>query len=314
MHCDVDAGMAGGKAVASGRVLFPKMLNGIRRVFERLDIEADLSGVEVLPSERHQGSRYALIQWPDCDVHRTPDAQSERVSSSLYGDPVHILAREGDWRFTQSIAGYLGWIESSGLKEVDLETWRDWHRGSRAYFQREVRADETAIPVGAALPRVNENHVRLVDGDIREVSRDAFRCFETANSASRQTAVEVAERYLGVVYRWGGRGADGIDCSGFMQTIYRHLGITLARDANQQILAGTLAATRDWRSELLPGDLLFFTNDIGKISHVGLSAGGSRFIHASSNRGVAFNSLDPGSDIFSEQLSERFVLAKRILI
>ena len=312
--CDVRARVHGDTATLTGRVLFPTMKAGLEHVLERAGVQADINGVELLPSVTLSGNQFALVKAPICDVRRTLDDDSERVSSALYGEPILLLTEERNRYLVQTAVGYLGWMPPECLKVVDHQAWREWHVGSRAILQRAIEIGADEVPMGAMLPRINDSHVRAVSGEIVDVSRDALRSFDAANSSLRRTAVETAERYLGVTYKWGGRSMGGIDCSGFIQMIYRNLGIALSRDANQQILTGTIVANRDWRTEMLPGDLLFFTNHIGKISHVALSMGGSKFIHASSERGVSCNSLDANDELHEKQLDERFVLAKRILI
>jgi nlpC/p60 family protein len=83
---------------------------------------------------------------------------------------------------------------------------------------------------------------------------------------------------LGVAYRWGGTSVrTGFDCSGFMQHIFRNsMGISLPRTSAMQAQMGTMVS----RSELQPGDMVFFRTVRGRISHVGLFIGNNRFIHA----------------------------------
>lgn len=76
---------------------------------------------------------------------------------------------------------------------------------------------------------------------------------------------------------WGGRSRYGIDCSGFSQLVYKHFGISLLRDAYQQAESGQ---TVDFLSEILPGDLAFFDNEAGRITHVGVMIDYETIIHA----------------------------------
>lgn len=96
-----------------------------------------------------------------------------------------------------------------------------------------------------------------------------------------QQAVEYAMQYLGVPYVWGGNGPNCFDCSGLTKYVYGHFGYALNRTASAQLSNGVSVS----RSELQPGDLVFFDN--GKVStpvsHVGIYIGNGQFIHASTN-------------------------------
>jgi cell wall-associated NlpC family hydrolase len=87
--------------------------------------------------------------------------------------------------------------------------------------------------------------------------------------------VSVAEKYLGVPYKWGGTNpATGLDCSGFSQLVYKQLGITLPRTSAAQSQVGTKVAAL---SQAQPGDLLFFGSPV---HHVGIYVGDGRMIDA----------------------------------
>jgi cell wall-associated NlpC family hydrolase len=92
-------------------------------------------------------------------------------------------------------------------------------------------------------------------------------------------AVAEAERYLGTPYHWGGSSpSTGFDCSGLVQWSFAKVGIHLPRTSEEQILAP--GGKKVARSNLLPGDLVFFRDSTGDVHHVGISLGGSKFIEA----------------------------------
>ena len=84
--------------------------------------------------------------------------------------------------------------------------------------------------------------------------------------------IATARAFLGTPYLWGGTSGHGIDCSGFVQQVYRLNGVGLGRDADQQALEGRAANTPN------AGDLLFFGSPT--VTHVAMSLGGDDFIHA----------------------------------
>lgn len=96
-----------------------------------------------------------------------------------------------------------------------------------------------------------------------------------------QQIVDYALQYLGCPYVWGGNGPNCFDCSGLTKYVYGHFGYSLNRTASAQLSNGVSVT----RSELQPGDLVFFNNGrvSTPVSHVGIYIGGGRFVHASTN-------------------------------
>ncbi|GAB3384330.1 C40 family peptidase [Azotobacter armeniacus] len=115
---------------------------------------------------------------------------------------------------------------------------------------------------------------------------------------------------LGTPYRYGGSSeATGFDCSGFIGYLFREeAGIKLPRSTREMI---SLDAPRVARSELAPGDLIFFNNrGRGRVNHVGVYIGNGRFLHSASRRsgGVRVDSLNDG------YWSASYLQAKRALV
>ncbi|MBL8018714.1 MAG: C40 family peptidase [Leptospirales bacterium] len=113
---------------------------------------------------------------------------------------------------------------------------------------------------------------------------------ETTEIADRRTTVydgggivEIAKKYLGVPYKFGGQTPEGFDCSGFTGYVYKKAGYKLARDASVQY--------NEMKPIKVPrvGDLVFFKIDDQKVSHVGIYVGNLTFIHApSTGKKVSF--------------------------
>ncbi|MCK1816126.1 NlpC/P60 family protein [Streptomyces sp. XM4011] len=88
-----------------------------------------------------------------------------------------------------------------------------------------------------------------------------------------QAAIAFAEAQIGKPYVWGATGPNSYDCSGLTQAAWREAGVQIPRVTWDQVNIGTKVA----KSDLQPGDLVFFYSDI---SHVGLYIGGGQMIHA----------------------------------
>ena len=100
---------------------------------------------------------------------------------------------------------------------------------------------------------------------------------------------EAVNSWLGVPYKYGGTDREGIDCSAFVGEIYRQVyGISLNRTANDMLRNVTLIS----KAQLKEGDIVFFTNSKGKVSHVGIYLKDGLFAHASTSNGVSVSRLD----------------------
>lgn len=135
----------------------------------------------------------------------------------------------------------------------------------------------------------------LLDKDMPEITRGV--------SYIAGTIVAAATDYIGVPYVFGGTSPYGFDCSGYVQYVFAKSGISLPRTADVQYEVGTPISTTD----LVSGDLVFFSTYTYGASHVGIYVGDGRFIHASSSRGVTVDSLG------SSYWSSHYIGARRIL-
>ncbi|MCR5661829.1 MAG: C40 family peptidase [bacterium] len=114
--------------------------------------------------------------------------------------------------------------------------------------------------------------------------------------------VDIAYKYMGVPYVWGGSTPDGFDCSGFVQFVYREAGFDIPRTADVQFEVGDEI---DCGNEA-PGDMVFFETYTQGASHVGIYIGDGEFIHASSRGDVRISSLD------EDYFKARYLGARRI--
>lgn len=118
--------------------------------------------------------------------------------------------------------------------------------------------------------------------------------------------VKVAQKYKGAKYTWGGASPKGFDCSGFTWYCYQKAtGMDISRVVKDQWKQGKSVG----RGDLDEGDLVFFRNTAERgLSHVGISLGGDKFIHAENeDTGVVISSLD------SDYYNDHYAGARRLL-
>lgn len=122
-------------------------------------------------------------------------------------------------------------------------------------------------------------------------------------SGGGQQILSFASQFVGTPYVWGGTSpSPGFDCSGYVQYVYRHAGISLNRTSEQQFNNGVSVS----RSELRPGDIVFFHTYSSGASHVGIYAGNNTMIN-SSNGGVSYD------DMTDSYWASRYLGARRVL-
>lgn len=124
-----------------------------------------------------------------------------------------------------------------------------------------------------------------------------------ASASSATSLIQTASAYKGTPYRYGGTTTAGFDCSGYTQFVFKKEGLSIPRDTKSQYATGKSIS----KSNLKTGDLVFF-NTFGKgASHVGIYVGSSKFIHASTSRGVMVSSInDPA------YWGSRYIGARRV--
>ena len=125
----------------------------------------------------------------------------------------------------------------------------------------------------------------------------------TAEAATPTELIQVASKYKGIPYRYGGTTTAGFDCSGYTSFVFKQLGISIPRTSAGQYGVGTAVS----KSNLQVGDLVFFNTSGKGVSHVGIYIGNNNFIHSSSSKGVSVASIyDP------YYWGSRYIGAKRV--
>jgi len=210
-----------------------------------------------------------------------PADTSEMVSQLLFGEIYRVLDERKKWVKVRAVHdGYESWVDRKQHHELKRDVFMELEKSPKTFSTELISLlksgqDESFFPLvlGSVLPNFSNNLTQFsnlkfeFDGDT-----------QNRTGISRNELIETAFLYLNAPYLWGGRTPFGIDCSGYSQIIYRMCGIDLPRDASQQAEVGDRLS---FIEEATPGDLAFFDNKEGRITHVGILLGDNKIIHAS---------------------------------
>lgn len=310
-----------GGVILTGEVMFPQHKSGLEDTFKLLGYEKVDNRIKVLPEDSGLGTKeFALVTSYTLRLMADYNEPRSILDEALYGSYARLLkANEQETSyFVQLSNGYVGWVDSAGLKLIDYQMWREW-TGSfpKALLLREIETGAIKLPKGCILPvlkrEINLVKLKTVGGEEATVSSKDVALIEPKTEKGREEILNLTTELMGLKYKWGGFAPTGYDCSGFSRMLYSLRGINLPRDADQQSAVGEMVAFRGHIDNLLPGDLLFFCTRFGKIGHVAISLGGKRFIH-STEPTVRVNSLDQKSADFSDHYYQVFAFARRILL
>jgi gamma-D-glutamyl-L-lysine dipeptidyl-peptidase len=199
---------------------------------------------------------------------------SEMISQLLFGEPIEIIEVNLKWtKIVTLFDFYEGWVDTKHLlhlSEKEIKRWLDGLSQQQALtISLTAPWGNQLIYRGSYLPELNQTKFNIgnYQFDINENGQTNFSSWQ-----------EFALSYLNTPYLWGGKSPFGIDCSGFTQQVFRFKGINIPRDAYQQEELGILIEFDDVQE----GDVAFFSNDKGKITHVGIILNDKQIIHASS--------------------------------
>lgn len=302
----------------------PTAAEALHRRIALLDLAREVEDRIVrLPESGDRRTSHALVTAAIAPMLSDPRVAGIHVSQALLGHRLLVIRQLGRWLHCRSQDGYLGWVHRGYLRRVEEAEARRWEmaadRVACLSLDAEVRTDGgellVRLPWGSRFALDHDGRAHLPDGSSGELRGEHVVLAEREPRFPQRgdAVVETAGRWMGAPYLWGGTTRAGVDCSGLVQATYRTHGVELPRDSDQQAVVGALVEPGDDFSALRPGDLLFFAEDPGRVTHVTLSTGGSRIIHSSlGNGGVRRNDLN-GDNPFERELREIFVCARRIL-
>ncbi|QPH39599.1 C40 family peptidase [Pedobacter endophyticus] len=244
-------------------------------------------------------NQYGICRIAVAPLRAEPSDRAEIVSQLLFGEPVKVVEKDERWWLVENgYDAYRGWIDFRQLASItqsQFEEQSDCKLLAPLSFNNVLTAADGSVyhlSPGSNLPYLKDGFCYA--------GAEKFELSFTPHDASKsdfKADIEATARFFqNVPYLWGGRHLFGLDCSGFVQTVFKMLNVKLNRDASQQAEQGELVA---FLAECRPGDVAFFDNAEGKITHVGIMLSPSEIIHSS-----AKVKIDPIDDqgIFNKEL------------
>lgn len=259
---------------------------------------------------------YGVANLSVISMRAEPSHRAELVSQLLFGDAYHVLEQNPDWLQIETCdCNYVGWIDRRLHNPLSTEELQAYLAAPK-YVVRDILFFVESMGVHARFPIFIGSSLPLPQNGIVTLGNSSFKVdfpkdnFTEEPSDLRACLLQFATTYLQSPYLWGGRTPAGIDCSGFAQIVYKSIGISLPRDASQQVACGT---TVDFVEETEVGDLAFFENENGNITHVGMVCAPGQILHASAK--VRIDLLDT-TGIFSQEegrYTHRLRIIKRLI-
>lgn len=248
---------------------------------------------------------YGLCAQSIIPVRRSADQSGEQVSQLLYGDLYKVTDHRKEWvKIRVTYDGIEGWIPKNQSNPVTKEDYREF---------KGAKEPSHASDLISFVSSRNSQLIPVLLGSVVQFSSALGHLYEgelVRGKLEKSQLVNTALQYLNAPYQWGGKTPFGIDCSGFSQMVYKINGHKLPRDAKDQAGLGDVLS---FVEESSPGDLAFFDNEEGTITHVGIIMRDNHVIHAHGN--VRIDRIDQ-SGIYNVDLgryTHRLRVIKKII-
>jgi cell wall-associated NlpC family hydrolase len=205
-----------------------------------------------------------------------PSHKSEMLSQVLFGEKYRIIDHIGHWYKIETLFdNYSGWIDEDHIQNSPGKKDANGHVLNRSLLCYKDDKTKLVLEAGCEIYDPDfENNVFFAGENKYSASAE----FNPAYIKVSESLADTSMKFINSPYIWGGRIPSGIDCSGFVQLVYKIQGINIPRDSWQQAEAGISVS---FIEETVPGDLVLFDDERGKITHVGMILSKGLVIHAS---------------------------------
>jgi cell wall-associated NlpC family hydrolase len=247
-----------------------------RRNAFRADLAAkSLEGV--VSAERYVEGEPAFVVRAAVPLRRAPDPARGFETEALFGESVMLFDQSAGWAWVQLVRdGYVGYLPTEALRRgATNPSHRIQALGTFLYGAPDIKSPPLMhLAMNAAVT------ARAVGDKFLELEGGGFIFARHAAPIDRfaRDFVEIAERFVGAPYLWGGRTRVGLDCSGLVQTALHATGVAAPRDTDmQQAELGETVAISDDFEGLRRGDLVFWKG------HVGIMIDSVLMVHANAH-------------------------------
>jgi SH3-like domain-containing protein len=319
-----------GVKILTGETTNPNAKNEVIKTLDSKGIIL-IDSILLLPDTIRNPKYSGLVTLSVINLRREPDHASEMLSQAKLGTPVIVLKRNNSWILIQTPDNYISWTEESSVTLLKRTEMIRWQKATRIIYLENTgwlyespssKSDVVGDLVGGSiLEKAGEfkDYINVVmpDGRTGFIEKSKvmdFNDWKRTVSCTEENICKVAKTFLGLPYLWGGSSAKGVDCSGFVQSVYYMNGLILQRDASLQALHGSAVDITNGYSMLKKGDLLFFgsrKNGISHVTHVAIYFGNSEYINSSGR--VLINSLDSTQTNYVRYRLSSLLSARRII-